>query len=207
MVPQKVLCGAFKAFTKCFEVLQRSVKIKIQLHFFSSSGIGTRRAKIIENVKKLIIFLCHTIISYRSSHQRCSIEKGVLKNFAKFMNKHLRQSDCNFIKKETLAQVFSCELWEISKNTIFTAHFWWLPLMNSCLCWIIDIEKQWKHLGFMMRCGIYLFKINEWKLFEINKNDIERSMTSFSCLCCKLWTDSTHCFGVSTVDIEQQNTG
>ena len=24
---------------------------------------------------------------------------------------------CNFIKKETLAQVFSCEFWEISKNT------------------------------------------------------------------------------------------
>ena len=24
---------------------------------------------------------------------------------------------CNFVKKETLAQVFSCEFWEISKNT------------------------------------------------------------------------------------------
>ena len=24
---------------------------------------------------------------------------------------------CNFIKKDTLAQVFSCEFWEISKNT------------------------------------------------------------------------------------------
>ena len=26
---------------------------------------------------------------------------------------------CNFIKKETLAQVFSCEFCEISKNTLF----------------------------------------------------------------------------------------
>ena len=26
----------------------------------------------------------------------------------------------NFIKKETLAQVFSCEFWKISKNTFFT---------------------------------------------------------------------------------------
>ena len=26
---------------------------------------------------------------------------------------------CNFIKKETLAQVFSCEFCEISKNTFF----------------------------------------------------------------------------------------
>ena len=28
----------------------------------------------------------------------------------------------NFIKKETLAQVFSCEFWENSKNTFFTKH-------------------------------------------------------------------------------------
>ena len=29
---------------------------------------------------------------------------------------------CNFIKKETLAQVFSSEFCEISKNTFFTEH-------------------------------------------------------------------------------------
>ena len=29
---------------------------------------------------------------------------------------------CNFIKKETLAQLFSCEFYEISKNTFFTEH-------------------------------------------------------------------------------------
>ena len=29
---------------------------------------------------------------------------------------------CSFIKKETLAQVFSCEFLEISKNTFFTEH-------------------------------------------------------------------------------------
>ena len=30
----------------------------------------------------------------------------------------------NFIKKETLAQVFSCEFFEISKNTFFIEHLW-----------------------------------------------------------------------------------
>ena len=34
------------------------------------------------------------------------------------------QAACNFIKKETLAQVFSCEFCEISKNTFFTEHIW-----------------------------------------------------------------------------------
>ena len=44
--------------------------------------------------------------------------KGVLKNFSKFTGKHPYQS-CNCIKKDTLAQVSSCEFWEISKNIYF----------------------------------------------------------------------------------------
>ena len=62
----------------------------------------------------------------RSSHQRCSMKKGVLRNFRKFTGKHLCQSV--FIKKETLAQVFCCEFCEISRNTFFTEHLWWLLL-------------------------------------------------------------------------------
>ena len=30
----------------------------------------------------------------------------------------LQPQTCNFIKKETLAQVFSCEFWEICKNAL-----------------------------------------------------------------------------------------
>ena len=33
------------------------------------------------------------------------------------------ESLCNFIKKETLAQVFSCEFCETFKKTLFTEHF------------------------------------------------------------------------------------
>ena len=31
---------------------------------------------------------------------------------------------CKFIKKETLAQVFSCDFCEVFKNTFFTEHLW-----------------------------------------------------------------------------------
>ena len=31
---------------------------------------------------------------------------------------------CNFIKKKTLAQVFSCEFCEISKNAFLTENLW-----------------------------------------------------------------------------------
>ena len=56
------------------------------------------------------------------------LKKGVLKNVAKFTEKHLRQSLFNkftglrpstLLKKDlqTLAQVFSCEFCKIFKNT------------------------------------------------------------------------------------------
>ena len=45
-------------------------------------------------------------------------KEGVLRNLAKFTGKHrAMQAACNFNKKDTLAQVFSCEFCEISKNT------------------------------------------------------------------------------------------
>ena len=76
------------------------------------------------------------MIKIRSNHQRCSVRKSVLRNLAKFKEKHqchslffnkvvdLMPEACNFIKKETLAQVFSCEFCEISKSTFFTEHLW-----------------------------------------------------------------------------------
>ena len=71
------------------------------------------------------------IVNSEAVTQRCSVKKRVLRKFAKSRGKHLCQSlffnkfaslrpkACNFIKKETLAQVFSCEFYEISKNTFF----------------------------------------------------------------------------------------
>ena len=65
----------------------------------------------------------------RNSLQRCFIKIDILKNFTKFWGKRLGQgllSDkvqtCNFIKKEALVLVLSCEFCEIFKNTIFTEH-------------------------------------------------------------------------------------
>ena len=69
-----------------------------------------------------------------SSLQRCSIKKGVLKNFTKFAGKHLCQSfffnkvaglspatlwPATLLKKGPL---FSCEFCEIFKNIFFTEH-------------------------------------------------------------------------------------
>ena len=53
--------------------------------------------------------LQETFLKARGSRREVFCKKGVLRNFTKF----------NSIKKETLAQVFTCELCEIFKNTFF----------------------------------------------------------------------------------------
>ena len=52
---------------------------------------------------------------------------------------------CNFIKKESLAQVISCEFCEISKTTFFTEHLWATVSVFYSFKWTYrgsDITKQ-----------------------------------------------------------------
>ena len=67
--------------------------------------------------------------SVRNIHERCSVRKRAVRNFPKFTGKHLHLFSIklqalahNFINKETLAQVFSCEVCKISKSTFFREH-------------------------------------------------------------------------------------
>ena len=71
---------------------------------------------------------------FRSSRPEMFCKKGVLRNFPRVTGKHSCQSlfsnedTSNFIKKETLAQVFSYEFCEMFKNIFLVKHFWWLLL-------------------------------------------------------------------------------
>ena len=57
----------------------------------------------------------------RSSRPEVFCKKGVVKNL-----KILAEA-CNFIKKETLALVFSCQFCKIFKNTFF----YWIPMVTA----------------------------------------------------------------------------
>ena len=86
------------------------------------------------------------IHSLGSNHRKCSIKKGVIKDFVKFRRKHqcqnlfFRPQACNFNRKETLAQVFSCWFCEIFKDIHLTEH---LRPTASVHCWdkFVQVSK------------------------------------------------------------------
>ena len=70
-------------------------------------------------------------IGAEAAVRRGSIKKMFFKNFAKFTGKQIYRisffdkvaiAGCNFIKKETPIQMFSCEFCEIFKNTFLPEH-------------------------------------------------------------------------------------
>ena len=60
-----------------------------------------------------------------------------------FLNKVASLQACNFIKKETLAQMLSCEFCVIFKNTFFTEHLWTTASIISItdICIVIVSNK------------------------------------------------------------------
>ena len=87
------------------------------------------------------------IATNRSSHQRCSMKKCVLKNFVKFTGKHLCQRlffnkvEPATLLKKRLDRFFSCEFYKIFKNTFFTELLWMnFSELSSFWC----VQLWWK---------------------------------------------------------------
>ena len=63
---------------------------------------------------------------YRSSHQRCSAKKDVLRNFKKFTGKHLCKS--LFFNKAAGLRCFSVNFAKFLRTPFFTEYLRWLLL-------------------------------------------------------------------------------
>ena len=91
--------------------------------------------------------ICNLATNNIPEEQVYIVNKSVFqlwKNHFSFFSNELKA--CNFIKKDTLAQVFSCEFWEPLRNSFFTEHLWWLLLNLMCdntilafIDWLIDL--------------------------------------------------------------------
>ena len=129
--------------------------------------------------------------------------KGVLRNFTKFRGKHLCQSlffnkitslrpeACNFINKETLVQVLSCEFCETSKNTFsnrtpLVAASRSITWINPCKLRITEKTSTESHktLRIYNSDGIFW-----WHVFYFHK-----SYYQFHSLTCFYLTNFNKCF-------------
>ena len=138
-------CQLWTCFTTFSSVsivtLNKSVnKIREKLELAAIISFKIKKMEVISRFNES----CWSIWSgYRSSHQKCSVRKVFLK-----ISQNSQENTCarvsfliklqvsglqvfNFIKKKTLAQVFSWEFCKVFKNTFFIEHLWWLLL---CLC-------------------------------------------------------------------------
>ena len=126
----------------------QSCHVNHLLKYLRMATLGCSVTRILLRIQwyRTLHFL--VVESIRSSRPEVFCKKSVLRNFTKFTGKHLCQSlfifspkTCNYIKKETLAQVFTFEICEISKNTFITEHLWWLLLKYQRML------KHWRSLS------------------------------------------------------------
>ena len=89
-------------------------------------------------VMKVRVWLVEILLiaNVRSSHRRCSVRKGVLRNFAKFTGKHLCQS-LFLIKLQAQAST-------LLQNTFFTEHLWAL-LQIAHLKRLVSTKRSYIH--------------------------------------------------------------
>ena len=120
-------------------------------------------------------------IYYGKQPSEVFCKKGVLRNFENFIGKHLCQSPflmklqayaCNFIKKETLAQVFSCKCCKIPKNTFFHR----TPLVTVSVFPCCYVVKQFFEIA-------YYTDIIFWKVFYEFTLKLETYLFVFNIIC------------------------
>ena len=127
-------------------------------HFFSTSCfIYVLAGFLFDPGFPTLLFL------YRSSHRRCSVEKVFLE-----ISQNSQENTCArvpfLIKKETPAQVFSCEFCEISKNTFSAEHLRWLLLSLNKIRLNCISEKSDEQVTVIIRLLSILFPISVFNM-------------------------------------------
>ena len=97
----------------------------------------------------------------RSSHQRCSVRKDVIRNFAKFTGKHR----C-FTRKHSKAQVFSGQFAKFLRTPFLQNTSWWLlaegmfiPPLKS---WLLNLELAKVQTGKTFARGFWCDELFEY---------------------------------------------
>ena len=106
------------------------------------------------NVATFIKIHCVILLLFRSSHRRCSLKIGVLKNFAKFIGKHLCQS---LFFNKVAGFLFKKRLWRTPFLQVTASDFlqydqvFSIPCFYSCFQKFCNIYRK-THKRLQHRC-------------------------------------------------------
>ena len=106
--------------------------------------------------------------NYRSSHLRCSLRKGILRNFAKFTRKHLNQSPfsnrtaglrpATLLKKILWYRYFPVNFGKILRTPFFTEQLWTTASETTTkFSWLESMSSIEEDYSFTL--VIYLFQV------------------------------------------------
>ena len=107
----------------------------------------------------------------RSSYAEVFCKKGILKISKKLTGKHLchglfvQAEFSNFIKKETMTQVFSCEYWDIFKsNFIYRIPTVDDSAKNRFIFCLTEFHEYWSRRHYQQRISLIRLKQDcvEW---------------------------------------------
>ena len=111
----EIIWSSFLLLILIKNAIKNAVTTVIKLYMVRLENRENQNSEIVVNTSEACSF---EFASYEHCYHKVYQNIIVLRNFAKFTGKHL----CQSLKKEALAQVFSCEFCEISKNTFFMEH-------------------------------------------------------------------------------------
>ena len=91
---------------------------------------------------KTILVVASSFRQTRSSHQRCSMKIGALRNFAKFTGKHLCQSlrPATLLKKRLWYRCFPVNFAKFSRT----------PFLQNTSGWLLSANMKMNHSGFWL---------------------------------------------------------
>ena len=118
---------------------------------------------------------------HRSRRPEVFCKKGVRKSISKLTGKPPLSEACNFVKKESPTQVFSCEFCKIFKNTFFVEHLRWMLLIT--FIWLECVRHLWNSGHFIENNPSFQFFLSKMCLINYSHNPMQVRVG----LCMRLW--------------------
>ena len=127
-IPNIIACLAFEklaSYNFCENVTYRTVSL-VGMESPSRDGIQPKKVMFVQSKFNCVYFFSNSAFPhlYRSSHQRCSVRKVVLRDFTKSTGEHQCQRPATLLKMRLWHRCFSVNFTKLLKTHFFAERLW-----------------------------------------------------------------------------------